>query len=86
VDRRSDAMKKMDQLEKQVKEANDAIKKHVPKLGGKSVLPSKSKHAPNFKLPAPELQSIKEEVPKKKSTPIRFINSKTSPSKQPKKE
>jgi hypothetical protein len=72
-------MKKMDQLEKSVKEANDAIKKHVPKIGGKSSLPTRSKHAPNFKLPAPDLQPIKEEVPKNRATPIRFINQKSSP-------
>ena len=58
IDKRSNEMKKMEQLEKQVKEANDVIKKHVPKIGGKSSLPSKSKHAPNFKLPVPDLQPI----------------------------
>ena len=74
ADKRSEEMKKMDLLEKSVKEANDVIKKHFPKVGGKSALPTRSKHAPNFKMPVPDLTPIKEEiVPKKKPTPARQI-------------
>lgn len=54
----------------------------MPKLGGKQVLPTRSKHAPNFKLPVPELTPIKEEVvQKKKPTPSRKP-AKASPEKQ----
>lgn len=81
ADKRSEEMKKMDLLEKSVIEANNQIKKHFPKLGGKQVMPTRSKHAPNFKMPVPELTPIKEEVvAKKKPTPSRQVL-KTSPQK-----